>query len=269
MAGDTNQSNQGDFGYGQQDPNVATSDFNATAFLVSQMIGQLDIMKLVKVMKVTTGEGGAGDAPGKSGTVDVQPLVSQIDGNGNGTPHGTVHNIPWTRQQGGKNAIVIDPLAGDIGYVICADRDISSVKETGAVGPAPTRRKYNLSDGVYIGGVLNVAPDQYLQWTEDGIRIVDKHGNSYTSNSSGITLKPAAGLPVTIDGPLIVNQLFTAKNGMQLAGTIAGIGGGTYSGDVHTSGTVTGDTDVVAAGKSGAHHTHPVTTAPGNTGQPA
>lgn len=253
-----------DFGYGQQDPNDSTSDFNMTSFLVRQMISRLDTMKVVKVMAVTPGQGD-GDVK-KAGTVDVQPLVSQIDGNGNATPHGTVYGIPWTRDQGGKNAIVIDPEVGDIGYVVVSDRDISSVKESQQVGPAPTRRQYNLSDGVYIGGGLNVAPEQYLQFTEDGIRLVDKTGNSIVMKSDGITLKPAAGKSVTVDGPLIVNQLLTAKNGMQLSGDIAGIGGGTYSGNLHTSGTVTGDSDVVAGGKSLKAHTHPVTTAPGTTG---
>lgn len=262
---DTNQSNQGDFGYGQQDPGAATNDFNMTSFMVRQLIGRLDIMKLVKVMKVTPGEGD-GDVK-KAGTVDVQPLVSQIDGNGNGTPHGTVYGIPWTRLQGGKNAIVIDPLEGDIGYVICADRDISAVKETGKVGPAPTRRQYNLSDGIYVGGVLNVAPEQYLQFTEDGVRLVDKTGNSVTMTADGITLKPAVGKSVTVDGPMIVKGLLTSENGMQLAGSISGIGGGTYAGNLHTSGTVTGDTDVVAGGKSLKAHVHGgVMTGGGSTG---
>lgn len=261
---DAGASNKGDFGYGQQDPTVQNDDFNATAFLVRQMVSRLSTMKLVKVVKVTPGEGD-GDVK-KAGTVDVQPLVSQIDGNGNATPHGVVYGVPWSRAQGGKNAVVVDPEAGDIGYVVCADRDISAVKAAGKESPPGSRRQYDLADGVYCGACLNVAPEQYLAFTADGYRLVDKHGNSITSSADGINLKPAAGKPVTVDGPLVVNQLLTAKNGMQIDGGIAGVGGGTYGSNIRTTGTVTGDSDVVAAGKSLKAHTHPVTTAPGTTG---
>lgn len=255
-----------DFGYGQQDPGVPTSDFNATAFLVRQLISRLETMKLVKVMKVTPGEGD-GDVK-KAGTVDVQPLVSQIDGNGNGTPHGTVYGIPWSRAQGGKNALIIDPEVGDIGYVVVSDRDISSVKENGGkVGPAPTRRSYNIADGVYAGGALNVAPEQYLIFTADGVRLVDKTGNKIEWTSDGITLTPSGSLPVKVVGNLIVT------GNLQLGGSILDDGGGLYPGNLHIGGTVTADTDVIGGGKSVKTHTHQYDrptgpSAPAQTGQP-
>jgi len=255
---DQGASNQSTIGYGQQDPNDSTSDFNATAFLVRQMIGRLDTMKLVRVTKVTPGEGD-GDVK-KAGTVSVQPLVSQIDGNGNATPHGIVHGIPWSRQQGGKNAVVCDPEVDDIGYVVVSDRDISKVKQTGKISPPDSRRQYKLSDGVYVGGALNVAPEQYLIFTADGIRIVDKTGNKMEWSAAGITLTPSGSLPVKVVGNLIVT------GNLQLGGSILDDGGGLYPGNLHIGGTVTGDTDVVAGGKSLKAHTHPVSTAPGTTG---
>lgn len=243
-------SDQGDFGYGQQDPNDSTNDFNMTAFLVRQMISRLDTMKLVKVLAVTPGDGD-GDVK-KAGTVDVQPLVSQIDGNGNATPHGTVYGIPWSRAQGGKNAVIIDPEVGDLGYVVVSDRDISSAKENGGeIGPAPTRRQYNLADGVYAGGALNVAPEQYLIFTEKGFRLVSKDGGSITADKDvGVTVKPGAGKPIILDGNVVV------KGNLQLAGTITAEDGSLYGGNIHTSGTITGDTDVVGGGKSVKTHTH-------------
>lgn len=246
---DASTSNQSDFGYGQQDPGVATNEFNATSFMVSQMISRLETMKLVKVLAVTPGEGD-GDVKA-AGTVDVQPLVSQIDGNGHGTPHGTVYGIPWSRAQGGKNAVICDPEVGDIGYVVVSDRDISSLKESKKIGPAPTRRQYNISDGIYAGAALNVAPEQYLIFTEKGFRIVSKDGGSITADKDvGVTVKPGTGMPIILDGNVII------KGNLQLAGTVLGEDGNLYSGNIHTGGTITGDTDVVAAGKSGAHHTH-------------
>ncbi len=245
---DQSASNQEEFGYGQQDPNTSSSELNAVAFLVSQMIGRLETMKLVKVMKVTAGTGD-GDVKA-AGTVDVQPLVSQIDGNGNGTPHGTVYGIPWSRAQGGKNAVVCDPVAGDIGYVVVSDRDISKVKNTRDVALPDSRRQFSLADGVYVGGVLNLAPEQYLVFTEDGIRIVDKTGNKIEWTSAGITLTPSGALPVKVVGNVIIT------GNLQLGGNIVAEDGSLYPGNMHIGGTLTADTDVIADGISGKNHAH-------------
>jgi hypothetical protein len=176
-----------DIGYGQQTPDDSGSDIQNIAFQVRQMIARLDTMKLVKVMAVT----GGGVAP--AGTVDVLPLVQQIDGNGNGVPHGTVYGLPWSRVQGGKNAIICDPEVNDIGYVICSDRDITKVKNTQAQALPGSRRQYNISDGIYAGGCLNVAPEQYIIFTTTGIRLVDINGNSVATTSTGMTLSDVNG----------------------------------------------------------------------------
>ena len=130
------------FGYGQMFPDDVGTEGATIAFICRQLIQQLNIMKLVKVMAVHPGSG----TPPGPGTVDVQPLVSQIDGNGYATPHGTVNGIPVWRLQAGPWAIIADPAVGDIGYVVCADRDISNVtRNAGAVqGPynPGSRRQY-------------------------------------------------------------------------------------------------------------------------------
>lgn len=228
---DAATSNQGGFGYGQQDPNSSTSGFNMHVFLISQMIGRIDTMKIVQVMKVTPGEG-SGDVKA-AGTVDVMPLVNQIDGNGNPTPHGTVYGIPWMRMQGGKNCVACDPVVGDIGLVVVSDRDISTVKKTKKQGNPGSRRKYNIADGVYIGGAMNVAPEQYLQFTSDGVRIVDKNGNSIALSATGIAITPAAGMPVTVDGNLAVT------GALELSGAIKGAAGALYTGNLETAGGIT------------------------------
>jgi hypothetical protein len=176
-----------DFGYGHEIPNDSGSDFNAIAFVVSQMTAKMDTAKLVQVQAVHGG-GLAG-----AGTVDVLPLVQQIDGNGYGTPHGTVYGLPWSRIQGGKNAIICDPQVGDTGYVVAADRDISVLKNQspGAVttkGYLPgSRRRFSIADGIYAGGCLNVAPNQYLIFTATGVRLVDMNGNSFAMGPTGVT----------------------------------------------------------------------------------
>lgn len=177
-----------DQGYGQQTFDDSASELNAVARIVRQMIEQMSTMKLVKVVAVTGG--GAGQP---AGTVDVQPLVSQVDGNGYGTPHGVVPGLPWSRLQGGNSAVICDPMVGDLGYVVAADRDTSKVRAS--LGPAlpGTRRKYDIADGVYAGGCLNSAPGQYLIFTSTGIRMVDVNGNSVSMGPTGMTLADVNG----------------------------------------------------------------------------
>jgi hypothetical protein len=75
--------------------------------------------------------------------------------------------------------VIIDPKVGDIGLCIFADRDISSVKANvaalrggkGSVTPGSGRR-FDMADGLYVGGLLNGVPTQYVQFSASGINIV-------------------------------------------------------------------------------------------------
>ena len=134
--------------------------------LISNLIGKVQTITLVKVMGVNA----SGVSP--VGSVDVVPLVSQIDGAGNLYQMPTLLNVPYFRLQGGSNAVICDPSVGDIGLCGFASRDISAVKRNkGASGPA-SRRQYDISDGLYIGGFLNGTPSQYVYFKGSGIDIV-------------------------------------------------------------------------------------------------
>lgn len=178
---------EGNFGYGQLDPWDLNSEFSAIAFIVQQMMARMSTMKLVRVEAVHLG---AGDPPA-SATVDVLPLVNQIDGNNNATPHGTVYGIPCFRLQGGAFSVVIDPVVGDVGFVVCSDRDISSVKANGgskASNPG-SFRKFDLADGLYIGGCLNAATTSYIWVKADGnLKIVTPGGIVLETSSTGYLL---------------------------------------------------------------------------------
>jgi hypothetical protein len=172
---------EGNFGYGWQEPADSNSEFNATCFLVRQLIAKISTMTPVKVQAVTN-SGGLSPA----GTVDVLPLVSMIDGAGHATKHGTLHGLPYFRLQGGANAVIIDPEVGDIGFAVFADRDISAVvANKGAANPG-SRRRFDMADGIYCGGVLNGTSTQYVQFTSTGIKIADKNANVIEMKSDGI-----------------------------------------------------------------------------------
>ena len=138
-----------------------------------------------------------------AGTVDVQPLVSQIDGGNNVQPHGIIPGIQYFRLQGGANAIICDPVVGDIGYVVVSDRDTTNIKngQSSPVTPGSFRRN-DLADGVYVGGILNQKPTQYIQFTATGMIWMDQNGNSITSGPTGVVMQAST---VNVIGVLQVN----------------------------------------------------------------
>ena len=143
-----------------------TSETNVMAFIIAQVLGLVRTGTPVKVMAVHGG--GVGPAP----TVDVLPLVNQIDNDGKPTPHGVIYQIPYFRIQGGTDAIIIDPKVGDIGMAAFASHDISSVKANKDQANPGSRRRFDMADGMYFGGLLNGTPVQYLQFTSSGINAV-------------------------------------------------------------------------------------------------
>lgn len=146
---------------GQQQSNAAASRFNSTVFLFEQLMAGTATATVVVVKAVRAQ--GAFPAPC---FVDLQPLVKQIDGQGNVTSHGIINNVPASRVQGGSMAVVLDPQAGDIGIAVFASRDISSVKSAKAEAPPGSRRQYDYADGLYVGGVLNGVPTCYLAFLD-------------------------------------------------------------------------------------------------------
>lgn len=221
----------------QTPPNVA-SDYATILFVVRQLMGGMATAALVRV-QACTNDGGVVPV----GTIDAQLLVDMQTEDGQTIPHGTLFRVPYTRAQGGTNAVILDPQPGDIGVCVFASRDISAVKKqpdaarnrTPTAGATPgSKRMFSLADGLYVGGLLNGAPEQYVQFNDEGITI----------------LSPTA---VTIEAPVI-----------NLKGEVV-----QTDGSVSVETTLTAGTDVVANGVSLHDHTHNgVQTGGGDTGPP-
>lgn len=182
--------------FGYMRPGHASSEFERTMFRAQRLIAKIRTMMPVRIVKVYKQDGKTvatrGEVAG-AGFVDVQPIISQVDGRGQKTDHGTIYHIPYTRSYGGDFAIIADPVKGDVGYITVGDRDSSSFNDTIRQGdtrnvtPGSSRR-YDVANSVYIGGVLNKAPSQYITATDQGITIADKNGNKITMDSSGVTI---------------------------------------------------------------------------------
>lgn len=161
---------------------AGTSETNKLDFFVRRILSGIATASLVRVEEVQS-PGGVSPV----GTVSVKVLVNQVDGIGNMVEHGVIHGVPYFRLMGGKNGVIIDPAVGDIGLCVFASRDISSAKVNKAPSPPGSLRKFSYADGLYFGGFLSDAPENYI--------MIDPA-------SGDITLKPAA--KVTVLGDLSV-----------------------------------------------------------------
>jgi hypothetical protein len=233
-----------DDAYGQQGPAQANSEYNAVSFVIDQAISKLHTVKIVRVVAV--------DAAAK--TVDVLPLVQQIDGNGQVTSQAQIYGVPYRAMLFGKNAVLADPAVDDVGVMVCADRDISTVKETHEEGPPGSLRQYNHADGIYLGGLLtDQDPDQYVKFTDTGMELHDKNGNGLVSSSTGWLFT----------GKVTFQQDVVMQASLGLQGNITDDGGGTYGGDIVTSGKVQSGSIIL-----GTHRHTGVTTGGGTSGGP-
>lgn len=134
--------------------------------------------------------------PDAVGFVKVLPLIAPYASKGTDGPQFLkptyIPKIPYFRYQGGKAAVLCDPMPGDIGLAVFAQQDISllgkeneGIESEGAVGTGigegednefrkyvrnpGSFRTFSMSDGIYIGGLLNKAPDAWISFvTEDG-----------------------------------------------------------------------------------------------------
>ena len=212
-----------DFLQGVQGPSSQSSEFDALHFFVSRLLGRINTATLVRVVSCTNG----GDLS-PVGTVDVQPLVQQVAADGSLVAQPLLYQIPYFRLQGGSSAVILDPVEGDIGIAIFAGHDITGVKTTAAEAGPVSYRRFDLADGLYMGGFVNGVPNQYVQ---------------FLPNGGGIGL--VSPTQITAQAPQI-----------NLIGQVNQSGGKLNAAE-----------DVVVAGLSTINHNHPgVQTGSGNTG---
>jgi hypothetical protein len=248
-----------DFNNGSQiTPSTSFGDYNNLNFVIQQLLAKVQTSLPVKVVACSN-SGGVSQV----GFVDVVPMVDQVAADGTSVPHATIFNLPYSRVQGGTNAIIIDPQVGDIGVAVFASRDISRVKNTRASGLPGSYRKYSFSDGMYLFGIINNAPTQYIQFVSGGIVIHSPTAVTVEAPVATINATTSATVTtptMTVNGALTVNGLTTINGGMAQTGA---------GNNANFAGSITVTGDVTASGKSLATHKHGgVTVGGGQTGTP-
>lgn len=157
---------------GVADEDVDSSDLNRLEFLIKVL--QRDMSTAIPVIITATQAGDTNAA----GYVDARPLVAQIDAWGNSLPMAAIHHLPYFRLQSGRAAVVLDPVVGDIGLAVFAQSDCSNVKQGANQTVQPgSWRKFDQSDGFYVGGFLNKSVDTFVRLAQDGSITIKAPGN--------------------------------------------------------------------------------------------
>lgn len=148
-----------------------------------------------------------------TGFVDVQPLVQERTTREVVIAQAPIYRLPYMRLQGGLSAVILDPVVGDLGLAVFAERDITNAIATRAQGAAPTDRAYSAADGLYIGGFLNADPTQYVKFDPaGGVEIVSTGDLTLTAPGDAL-LQIGGTMTIDIGGNLTVSAAATTWNG--------------------------------------------------------
>ena len=217
------------------------------------------------------------------GFVDIQLMIEQTNGQKKGNETAIICNVPYIRIQGGTNAVIIDPEINDLGVAIFASRDITNFKEARRQTPPATWRKFSISDAIYIGGIRNQKPVQYIHFRNDRIEIYSPKrvhittptvlidsDNTTINTSAKTTINANGGCEInaetTNNGNVLINGNTKISGNLLVGGIIGQTGEAGGGGNVSLIGPVNVVNDLHAEGISVAHHTH--TCPDGGTSEP-
>lgn len=183
-----------------------STNFNAMEFMIRNTI--LGLVNTAIPVIVTAVDAGGSGAP--TGYVTVKPLVCQVDGFGETLDPAELFRVPYARVQGGIAALVIDPVVGDVGLAVFAKSDCSGVAQMQSKPVQPgSFRKFSMSDGFYLGGFLNRAPQVYVEVKQDQSIVI--------TASAGVTVNsPMVTVPsgdVIASGISLVHHTHTGDSG--------------------------------------------------------
>tara|TARA_R110002167_G_scaffold12963_4_gene54861 strand:- start:9201 stop:9776 length:576 start_codon:yes stop_codon:yes gene_type:complete len=114
----------------------------------------------------------------------------------------------------------------------------------------------DVDQGIILNGLPSSLFAPLFLGLKNAIRFADGAQVSYDPEANVLALETPGSVNITAPG------------GVNITGDTVITGDVQISGDVHTPKTVTGDTDVIAAGKSGKGHKHTGGTISGQTGAP-
>ena len=226
-----------------QRPVDVSSEGNALAFSLKNMIGQYSFIDIVRVVEVT------------GSTITVISLLHGLTTDSTKIENEPIYGVPYLRLQRGASAVIMDPVADDVGLMAVCDRDITNVKATKTDSAPNSKRMHSATDAIYLTGIasLNSEPNQYVHFRDDGIDVVSPLAVTISSP----TIELNGDNLVSLNAPQIV------LNGQITQGAGSHAGAATF-----TNGATTPQ-DFTAGSIGLKTHRHSgVQTGGGNTGAP-
>lgn len=155
------------------------NDAESQKYVFERLLSGAFFIELVQVVEVR------GEMPNL--VVDVMPLVARTDQSGAMIDNSSVFNVPVFRLQRGDSAIIMNPVAGDIGMMAVCDRDNSIARANLKQSVPGTRRTHSKSDGLYLGGFLNQPCTQYIEFSDGAINITSPNPVNISCSKANVT----------------------------------------------------------------------------------
>lgn len=193
-------------------------------------------------------------------TVVVTPAIKTVSTDGTASQRANI-TLP-VHIFGGGGIVISTPLkAGDTGWIIACDRDITLFKQSLKVSNPNTYRTHKLAFGFFI-------PDKVKGFTVSGsdtnaflIQTLD--GSTKIALSDGLVeIKTGGDIKAECSNLTITASSCKITAETEITGNV------NITGDLTATGTITGTTDVIAATFSGKSHIHTGGTIQGKTGSP-
>ncbi|MGS6190949.1 phage baseplate protein [Enterobacter asburiae] len=166
-----------------------TSDAENLSYVFKKLLSGAFFIELVQVTAIR------GAAPNL--VVDVIPLVTRTDPSGATIQNSEIFNVPVFRLQRGMSAVIMNPVPGDIGMIAICDRDNSIARANRKQSVPGSKRMHSKSDALYLGGFLNQAPTQYVEFADNKINIVAPNGVNITTPDMYVSGNIRAGGDIT------------------------------------------------------------------------
>lgn len=211
--------------------------------------------------------------------VDVRIVQPEIDLSGNNIPMPVITNIPVSFVRCGNSHITHPINKGDTGFIVFADRDISSWVETNNTSVVDSARTHSMQDSYFVPGIVGGgtnanANDVEIKYNNTTIHLrkngdvdintpskvnVNASNVIVTANTTVINSETTNNGNVQINGNLTVSQMLTT-GGFISNGTSGG-------GIAQFTGSINVTDEVTASGINLSTHVHPGDSG-GTTGQP-
>jgi Phage protein Gp138 N-terminal domain len=152
----------------------------------------------------------------------VKPLIMRVDIDDNKHSRFTLSQIPVMSMGGGGFHINFPLVAGDIGWIFAADRDIDTFLQTLTESDPPTGRLHTFEQGMFIPDVfykytINAADSasMVIQTTDGSTRVsISKGKISITAPTSVTVTAPN----VNVAGNLVISGMTSANGGFNATG---------------------------------------------------